>query len=67
MNPLIIKNSNIWFWILSEGGGKLVQSISGQLKLPTITVGSLCENNKCVSSVSLCVRAGGAGLLDGGL
>ena len=43
----------------------LVQSMSGQFKSPTITVGSLCENTECAMSVSLCLRARGAVLLDG--
>ena len=57
----------IWFLILSVGDCKLVQSMSGQLKSPTKTVGSLCENKECAMSVSLYVSAGGAVLLDGGL
>ena len=57
----------IWFWILSDGDCKLVQSMSGQLKSPTITVGSLCENKECAMSVSLSVRAGEAVILDRGL
>ena len=37
--------------------------MSGQLKSPTITVDSLCENKECAMSVSLYVSAGGGSVI----